>query len=179
MAIVFRSVPTATFVFVDDDNNEARVTVGLHGDVAAAPDLPTMQRAVRELGAAIAAVSDSALVGVSLNFAGYDDTFPTASAGSEVERKALFVLRDASGYLASVEVPSIDQAKLESDMMSVDLADTDVAALIDWLTEEQDMTLFSLLGHVNVTNTKGVDVVSVLEAYQVHRGSRKQRSRRG
>jgi len=96
-----------------------------------------------------------------------------------VERKAALVLRDEQGYLASVEVPSVDQAVLLPDKVTVDPDNVDVAALIVWLTTEMDMTLFSLEGDVKVTNTKGESLLSYLEGYQVHRMSRKQRSRRG
>lgn len=179
MPMTFRDTPTATFTFVDDDNNEARVTVGLHGDISAGPSLPTMQKAVVELAAALQAVSDASLVGATLNYSAVDVAAAAAGEASEVERKGYFVTRTSDGYLAGVEVPSIAQAVLESDRVSIDLTNEDVADLVEWLTEAQDMTLFSLFGNVSVANTKGVDVVDVLEAYQVHRGSRKQRSRRG
>jgi len=179
MAIVWRAVPTVSYTFVDDDGNAARLTAGLQGDITAGPLVATMQRGAAEFGKAIGLVSDAALIGGSLTYTWYDDSYPAGAAGSEVERKGAMVLRDEKGYLASVEVPSIDQDVLLADKITIDPADENVADLIEWLTEEMDMTPFSLEGDVKVCNTKGESLLSFLEGYQVHRASRKQRSRRG
>jgi len=179
MAFAWRDPPVATIEFRDDDGNTSRVSFGVNGDLAAGPDHTTLRGFVERVATRMAAISDASVSGLSLTFSGYDDAFPAAEATSEVERKGLFIVRDADAYLGSVEVPSIDQDVLSPDRISIDLENAAVADLLEYITDPIDMTPFSLLGNVSMNNTKGVDFVTVEEAYQVHRQSHKQRSRRG
>lgn len=179
MAWAWRGNPVLTVTMVDDDLSKASFSLGLEGDAVTETLVPAYKAFMEDLADAVADISDAVVAALTITFTGYDDSFPTAPSGSEVERKGMFIIRDDEARLNNIEVPSILQTVLESDNKTIDLTNADVVTFVELLTEVLDLVPIGIGGDVEAANTVGRDYVSVEDAYQVHRKSRKTSRRAG
>jgi len=86
----------------------------------------------------------------------------SADADSDVEEGARFQFRTDGGFMTGFRIPTFDEAKILSGTKQVDLADTDVAALV--AAYEDGLSLVAAGGSGTVQPTdKREDPVNVLD----------------
>jgi hypothetical protein len=183
MALQMTDVCAITFNTVDDDKAQSQTTF-----YSVLPSLvdwtkAAMLKTVELLWALVQPLTDAALTGFSVRFVGYDDTYPDALSGSDVEDKGV-VLFDASGNVpGSFAIPSIKESLLVTSGLAagiqVDVTDTDVDAFLTALTDGIDLSPFSILDTVRFTTSRGETIERIRDMYKQNRSSHKSRGRRG
>lgn len=168
--------PTAiTYTFTDDDGASSRETVKL----PTGTNVADVGAWASTYAAQVTAVSNAALTRYSITSEYYDDTFPVAAAGSDVENKGVFTFRTANNGSSSLTIPSI----LESVLIAtgtrlstyIDLANVLIAPVVAALVSG-----ISVGGNVIAPATNnGIDLRSVKDAYKQNRASQKSQGGRG
>lgn len=162
---------TISFTFQDDDLAQASTSVKL-------PAATTPAAAKIFAGsyvALLAPVTDCALIAYNITQEVYDDTYPTAAAGSDVEDKGVLSIRTANNNTSTLTWPGVLESILINTITPagtyIDLANVSVAALIT--------ALVNGLAGTQPSNRNGQDFRSVKEAYKQNRGSQKSRQYKG
>lgn len=170
MAIVNGNV-SATFSYQDDDLAISRTSVPF----PAATTLVQGKAFADAYVALIDPVSDCALVGYSVTQDYYDDTYPVAAPGSDVEDKGVLIIRTAANTIKTLTWPGIVESVLLNSISPpgtfIDLANVNVAALV--------AALVTGIGGTAPSNGRGDDLRSVKEAYKKNTASIKSREYRG
>lgn len=170
MAIVPGNV-SATFSYQDDDLAISRTTVPF----PAATTLAAGNTYAAAYVALLDPVTDCALIGYSVTQEYYDDAFPAAAAGSDVEDKGVLIIRTAANTIKTLSWPGIVESVLLNNITPpgtyIDLANADVAALV--------AALVTGIGGTAPSNGRGDDLRSVKEAYKKNTASIKSREYRG
>jgi hypothetical protein len=160
-----------TMVYQDDDLATARSSI----DFPPATVRDDIVAYASAYAALLAPVSDCALKGYTITEDFYDNTYPMAAAGSDVEDKGVLVIRTQNNKTRQFNWPGV----LESVLMNtisppgtyIDLANVAVAALISAL-------ITGIAGTAPSTD-RGDDFLSVVQAFKQNRGSLKSREYRG
>jgi hypothetical protein len=170
MAIVPGNV-SATFTYQDDDLAISRTSVPFPGATTLAAGKAYADAYV----ALLAPVTDCALTGYSVTQDFYDDTFPLAAAGSDVEDKGVLIIRTVANTIKTLTWPGIVESVLVNSISPpgtfIDLANADVAALV--------AALITGIGGTAPSNGRGDDLRSVKEAYKKNTASIKSREYKG
>jgi hypothetical protein len=159
--------------YQDDDLAIARTSVDFPQGTA----LADVQAYATAYAALIAPVTDCALIGYSVNQEYYDNTYPVAAAGSDVEDKGVLVIRTVGNHLKSISWPGVLESVLVNSISPpgtfIDLANVAVAAVVS--------ALITGLGTPAVapSNNRGDDLRSVKEAYKKNTSSQKSREYKG
>lgn len=168
--------PTSiTYTFTDDDGASSRETVKLPLGVSAV----NIGSWAATYAGEVTAVSNAALTRYSITSEYYDDTFPVAAPGSDVENKGVFTFRTANNGSSSLTIPSIIEAVLIATgtrlSTYIDLANVLIAPVVA-----------ALVSGINVGGTviapatnNGIDLRSVKDAYKQNRSSQKSQGNRG
>jgi hypothetical protein len=160
-----------TMIYQDDDLATSRSSV----DFPPATALADIQAYATSYAALIAPVSDCALKGYTITEDFYDDAYPLAAAGSDVEDKGVFVIRTANNKTRQFTWPGI----LESVLMNtisppgtyVNLANAAISALA--------AALITGIAGTAPSTDRGDDFLSIAQAFKQNRGSQKSREYRG
>lgn len=183
MAMVFGDVLTVTYTVVDDDGAKSTVTFYATLPSITSWTSDSMERVATEMESLVSAISDGAILGVTMSLSGYDDAFPAATAGSDVENKGVFLLTAEGNQKASLAVPSIMESKLVSTGVlagiQLDVSDGDVLAFVDALESGIDLNPFGILDTVTFGTSRGEAFQVVRDAYKQNRASFKSRGGRG
>lgn len=170
MAIV-AGTKKVTFNFQDDDLATASTSV----DFPAGTAIASILTFAASYAALIKSVSDCALLGYNVTEEFYDDSYPVAAAGSDVEDKGVVTFRTANNGSKTFSWPGVLESILLNTITPpgtfIDLANVDVAALIAAMTTG--------LSSIQPSNNRGDDIRTVKEAYKQNRGSQKSREYRG
>jgi hypothetical protein len=157
--------------YQDDDLAISRTTVPFPTGTT----LAAVQTYATAYAALVAPVTDCALIGYSVNQEYYDDTYPVAAAGSDVEDKGVLVIRTVGNHLKTLSWPGIIESVLLNTISPpgtyIDLANVAVAALIS--------ALITGIAGTQPSNTRGDDFRSVKEAYKKNTASLKSREYKG
>jgi hypothetical protein len=157
--------------YQDDDLAISRTTVPFPTGTT----LAAVQTYATAYAALVAPVTDCALIGYSVNQEYYDDTYPVAAAGSDVEDKGVLVIRTVGNHLKSLSWPGIVESVLLNTISPpgtyIDLANVAVAALVS--------ALITGIAGTQPSNNRGDDFRSVKEAYKKNTGSLKSREYKG
>lgn len=160
-----------SFTFQDDDQAEASTSVKLPTGttLAAAKTFATSYVAL------LTPVTDCALVRYNITQEVYDDSYPTAAVGSDVENKGVLTIRTANNNTSTLTWPGVLESILINTITPastyIDLSNVSVAALIT--------ALINGLAGTQPSNRNGQDFKSVKEAYKQNRGSQKSREYKG
>jgi hypothetical protein len=157
--------------YQDDDLAESAHTVDFPG--------ATTMAAVLAYATAYAAllnpVTDCALKSYTVLESFYDDTYPLAAAGSDVEDKGVLKIRTQNNRLKTFSWPGIVESVLLSSISPpgtyIDLANAAVAALV--------AALITGVAGTAPSNDRGEDFLSVVEAFKKNTSSLASRQYRG
>lgn len=170
MAIVAGSISLA-LSYQDDDLAIARTSVNFPTGTA----LADVQAYATAYAALVDPVTDCALIGYSINQEYYDDTYPTAAAGSDVEDKGVLVIRTVGNAIKTMSWPGVLESVLVNTISPpgtyIDLANVGVAALVS--------ALITGIAGTAPSNGRGDDLRSVKEAYKKNTASQKSREYKG
>lgn len=155
MAFTAKPSIVVDYVFRDNDGKQSTTQVPVPAAVAPA-DALLFANALRPL---MAALSDGVIVGQNVIIGSYEDAVPVI-ARSDVEDKGVFLWNTANGQPASISVPSVAEAILQSNNEDIDLTNASVIAFVDAMTLGLGTPL------VQPANASGGDVVSVKEAFK-------------
>lgn len=157
--------------YQDDDLAISRTTV----DFPVGTTLAAVQTYASSYAALVNPVTDCALIGYSVNQEYYDDTYPTAAAGSDVEDKGVLVIRTVGNNIKTMTWPGIIESVLLNTITPpgtfIDLANVAVAALVS--------ALVTGLAGTAPSNGRGDDLRSVKEAFKKNTASLKSREYKG
>jgi len=165
MSLVLRPVVPVTLTFRDNDGKEASTSFNLPSATTAAAAL-TYAAALVPL---VTACSTASLIGYSVGLQFIENALGTI-ADSEVEDKGLITFTTANGNSASIAIPGFDDAKLQGNDIDIDLADADVADLID--------AIVAGLSGTQPATVSGSDLVGIKAAYKQQRRSHLAKRRR-
>lgn len=157
--------------YQDDDLAIARTSVNF----PAGTSLADVQSYAAAYAALVDPVTDCALVGYNINQEYYDDTYPTAAAGSDVEDKGVLVIRTVNNNTKTMTWPGVVESVLLNTITPpgtyIDLANVAVAALVS--------ALVTGIGGTAPSNSRGDDLRSVKEAFKKNTSSLKSREYKG
>lgn len=162
-----------SLTYQDDDLATSRTSV----DFPAGTALADVQTYAAAYAALVDPVTDCALIGYSVNQEYYDDTYPTAAAGSDVEDKGVLVIRTVGNAIKTMSWPGVVESVLVNTISPpgtfIDLANVAVAALVS--------ALITGLGTPAIapSNGRGDDLRSVKEAFKKNTNSLKSREYKG
>jgi hypothetical protein len=127
--------------------------------------------------ALIQPLSDCAVRKYNVSQEFYDDTYPTASAGSDVEDKGVITFRTVNNGSATMSWPGVIESILISNIsrpgVYIDLTDVAVSALVSALISGAGTPV------IEPSNRRGDDLLAVKEAYKQNRRSQKSMGYRG
>jgi len=170
MAMVAGKVQLS-LTYQDDDLATSRTSV----DFPAGTALADVQAYASAYAALVDPVTDCALIGYSVNQEYYDDTYPTAGAGSDVEDKGVLVIRTVGNAIKTMSWPGVLESVLVNTISPpgtyIDLANVAVAALVS--------ALITGIAGTAPSNGRGDDLRSVKEAYKKNTSSLKSREYKG
>ena len=173
MAIVAGKVQLS-LSYQDDDLAIARTSV----DFPAGTTLASVQTYATSYAALVAPLTDCALIGYSVNQEYYDDTYPVAAAGSDVEAKGVLILRTVGNSIKTMTWPGVLESVLVNSISPpgtfIDLANVAVSALVSAL-----ITGLGTAPVVAPSNGNGQDLRSIKEAYKKNTSSQKSREYKG
>jgi hypothetical protein len=160
-----------TMIYQDDDLATSRSSIDFPPATAPA----AIQTYASAYAALLAPVSDCALKGYTITEDFYDNTYPAAAAGSDVEDKGVLVIRTQNNKTRQFNWPGV----LESVLMNtisppgtyIDLANVAVAALTS--------ALITGIAGTQPSTDRGDDFLSIVQAFKQNRGSLKSREYRG
>lgn len=162
---------SVSFTFQDDDLAQASTSVKL----PAGTTLAAAKTFATNYVALLTPVTDCAITAYNITQEVYDDTYPTAAAGSDVEDKGVLSIRTANNNTSTLSWPGVLESILVNSITPagtyIDLANVAVAALVT--------ALISGLAGTQPSNRNGQDFRSVKEAYKQNRGSQKSRQYKG
>lgn len=157
--------------YQDDDLAIARTSVNF----PVGTTLAAVQTYATAYAALVAPLTDCALIGYSINQEYYDDAFPTAGAGSDVEDKGVLVIRTVGNAIKTMSWPGVLESVLVNTISPpgtyVDLANVAVSALVS--------ALITGIGGTAPSSSRGDDFRSVKEAYKKNTYSQKSREYKG
>jgi hypothetical protein len=160
-----------SFTFQDDDLAEASTSVKLPAGTTPAAAKTFASSYVALLGP----VTDCSLISYNVNLEVYDDTYPTAALGSDVEDKGVLTIRTANNGTSTLSWPGVLESILVNTITPagtyIDLQNVAVAALVT--------ALVNGLSGTQPSSKNGADFRSVKEAYKQNRGSQKSRQYKG
>ncbi|MEI7645652.1 MAG: hypothetical protein WCJ55_15365 [Chloroflexales bacterium] len=160
-----------SFNFQDDDLAEASTSVKLPVGTTLAAAKTFAASYVSLLGP----VTDCALTAYNITQEVYDDTYPVAALGSDVENKGVLTIRTANNGTSTLSWPGVLESILVNSITPagtyIDLLNVSVAALVT--------ALVSGLAGTQPSDRRGADFRSVKEAYKQNRGSQKSRQYKG
>lgn len=164
MALVPDTLWSATYLFRDNNDNRATVSVSFPGLLAYA----AVVTAAGELANVMRDVSDAILTGYHISRFFYEDQPQSAATTSEVERKLVMNMGTARRRNASsIEIPSPIFALEQAGSDDVDLANAAYQALVVQLTR-------GLIGPGNgLVTSSGEDITRVDRGYVSHRYRRR------
>jgi hypothetical protein len=165
-----------TFTFQDDDLAQSSIGVKL----PEATPLAFAYAFATQFVGLIPPVSDCALQKYSVSQEVYDDTYPLGAAGSDVEDKGVLTIRTANNGTSTFTWPGVLESILVNNITPpgtyVNLQNAAVAALISGLVNGINI---GLGGTIQPSDRRGLDFLSIKEAYKQNRGSQKSRQYRG
>lgn len=157
--------------YVDDDLATAGHTV----DFPVGTALADVQAYATAYAALIDPVTDCALTGYTVTQEYYDNAYPVAAAGSDVENKGYLVIRTVANGIKTMTWPGIIESVLLNNITPpgtyIDLANAAVAALVSALTTG--------IAGTAPSNSRGNDLLSIKEAYKKNTRSLKSREYKG
>lgn len=160
-----------SMTYQDDDLAENAHTL----DFPAAATLAAIQAYATAYAALVDPVSDCALKGYTVLERFYDDTYPLAAAGSDVEDKGVLKIRTQNNRIKTFTWPGIIESVLLNTISPpgtyIDLANVAVAALVS--------ALITGIAGTQPSNNRGDDFRSVKEAYKKNTASLKSREYKG
>lgn len=160
-----------SLTYQDDDLATSRTSV----DFPAGTALAAVQTFATAYAALVDPVTDCALIGYSVNQEYYDDAYPVAAAGSDVEDKGVLIIRTVGNAIKTMSWPGVLESVLVNSISPpgtyIDLANVGVAALVS--------ALITGIGGTAPTNGRGDDLRSVKEAYKKNTSSLKSREYKG
>lgn len=160
-----------SFTFQDDDLAEASTSVKLPVGTTLAAAKTFAASYVALLGP----VTDCALTAYNVTQEIYDDTYPVAALGSDVEDKGVLTIRTANNGTSTLSWPGVLESILVNSITPagtyIDLLNVSVAALVT--------ALVNGLAGTQPSDRRGADFRSVKEAYKQNRGSQKSRQFKG
>lgn len=160
-----------SMTYQDDDLAEATHTV----DFPAATTPAAVATYANAYAALMDPLSDCVLKGYTVLERFYDDTYPLAAAGSDVEDKGVLKIRTQNNRIKTFSWPGIVESALLATIsppgVYIDLANAAVAALV--------AALITGLGGTAPSNDRGDDFLSVVEAYKKNTKSLESRQYRG
>lgn len=165
MALVLRPVIPVTLTFRDDDGKEATTGFNLPGATTAAAAL-TYAAGLVPL---VVACSSASLIGYSIGLSFIENALGVIGS-SDIEDKGVITFNTVNGNSASIAIPGFDETKLQGNNIDIDLADTDVADLID--------AIVAGLSGTQPANISGSDLIGVKAAYKQNRRSHLAKRRR-
>jgi len=170
MAIVAGPI-SLSLTYQDDDLAIARTSVNF----PLATTLAAVQTYATAYAALVAPVTNCALIGYNINQEYYDDTYPVAAAGSDVEDKGMLIIRTVANRIKTMSWPGIIESVLVNSISPpgtfIDLANVSVAALIG--------ALVTGIAGTQPSNDRGDDFRTVKEAYKKNTASQKSREYKG
>jgi hypothetical protein len=170
MAIVPGSI-NLSLRYQDDDLAIASTSVNF----PAGTTLAAVQTYATAYAALVAPVTNCALIGYSISEDYFDDTFPVAAAGSDVEDKGVLIIRTVSNAIKTMTWPGVLESVLVNTISPpgtfVDLANVAVAALVS--------AVITGIAGTQPSNSRGDDLRSVKEAYKKNTNSLKSREYKG
>ena len=170
MAIVAGPI-SLSLSYQDDDLAIARTSVNF----PLATTLAAVQTYATAYAALVAPVTNCALIGYNINQEYYDDTYPVAAAGSDVEDKGMLIIRTVANRIKTMSWPGIIESVLVNSISPpgtfIDLANVSVAALIG--------ALVTGIAGTQPSNDRGDDFRTVKEAYKKNTSSLKSREYKG
>jgi hypothetical protein len=165
-----------SFGFQDDDLAQASVSVKLPSGTLLANAFVF----AGDLVALMSPVSDCALQKYSITQELYEDTYPQGAAGSDVEDKGVMTIRTANNGTSTFSWPGVLESVLVNNITPagtyVNLTNAAVAALVSALINGINI---GLGGTIQPSDRRGLDFLSVKEAYKQSRGSQKSRQYKG
>jgi hypothetical protein len=157
--------------YQDDDLAEAAHTV----DFPPATTLAAVQAYATAYAALLDPLTDCALKGYTVLEHFYDDTYPLAAAGSDVEQKGMLKIRTQNNRVKTFSWPGIVEnvllATISPPGTYIDLANAAVAALV--------AALITGIAGTAPSNDRGDDFLSVVEAFKKNTKSLASRQYRG
>jgi hypothetical protein len=160
MALVNTPTAKLDFSYVDGSGSLGHTIVHVPYATLAAAAIT----AADAISAAMAALSDAAIVGYSLTYTKFEDAPGTPDVSSRVEEKGFFSWRTANARTSSFTIPAIKDSLL-TPSGKIDQSDVLVAALIAVVSGTG--TIFA--------GADGSDITGILHAYQrFNRSSRRQ-----
>lgn len=161
------------YTFQDDDT--ATSTERVH--VPAGTTLANAKTFAASYAALIQPVTDCAMRKYTISQEVYDDTYPLAAAGSDVEDKGVITFRTVGNGSATMTWPGILESLLVNSISRkgtyIDLANVAVAALVS--------ALLTGLGSPAIapSTRRGDDLVAVKDAYKQNRSSQASMGNKG
>lgn len=183
MALVHSEVGVFTISTVDDDGAKGAVT--FFGKLPAINQWTqvAIDKTKELLWGLLSPLMGAALRGISFGLGSYDDTYPVAAAGSDVENKGVWLMTAAGNVKADFATPDILETKLVSSGaltgIQIDFTDADVIAFNDALINGIDLNPFGVLDVVQFGTSRGELFVQIRDAYKQNRKSHKSRGGRG
>lgn len=170
----------ATFTVIDDDGAQSShsIYIPVSFDMVAAVNFA--------IAAApkVVALIGGALTGINVTAGIYDNSFPTPGADTDTEEKGVFQVRTADNTISNLAVPSVLAAKYvdtgKRAGIDIDFTDADVIAYVAVL--EDGIEVDDGAGvptTVTPCDSRGADLVSVINGYKQHRASYKSRGGQG
>lgn len=160
-----------SMTYQDDDLAEATHTV----DFPPATTMAAVQTYATAYAALLDPVTDCVLKGYTVLERFYDDTYPLATAGSDVEDKGILKIRTQNNRIKTFSWPGIVESVLLSTIsppgVYIDLANAAVAALV--------AALITGIAGTAPSNDRGEDFLSIVEAFKKNTASLAGRQFRG
>jgi hypothetical protein len=157
--------------FQDDDLAQSAHTV----DFPAATTMAAVLAYATAYAALIDPVTDCVLKSYSVIENFFDDTYPLAAAGSDVEDKGILKIRTQNNKVKTFSWPGVIEAVLLNTISPpgtyIDLANAAVSALV--------AALITGIAGTQPSNDRGEDFLSIVEAYKKNTKSQAARQYRG
>lgn len=153
--------PTASLTFTLQDETGSKSTVSF--DMPASTPADVALTTANLVRAAIATITNCAVLSQAVTYSTFDTTPEQPAAGSRVERKGVLIFRTSAGKTARYEIPGIiDVLVKPSGQLNEDAVS--LAALITLMTD----------GEAIFADSNGVKLASLSQAYERYRRTTRQ-----
>jgi hypothetical protein len=161
MAFALDTYGTVSVQFEDEGKSRTNHRISI--PIAGATTITALEAFATAYANACAALSDSKVDRYTVSFSAFDNAAVAATAGSNIEKKAVLLLETAAGKTVKYAIPDPIEGVLDANKIDIDLAATEMAALVTLLTTGD--------GTIVPVDTNGSDIAAAKEAYQYHRQS--------
>lgn len=146
----------------DVKGDKSTVTIPLPDGTA----LSDVQLFATQLAALVQPLVQGQLVSLTFTVPVNWTPWPIIDAAADVQEKARFAFRTASGFLKSLSIPTVVESIFATGSGDVDTSDPDVAAFVTAMEDGIDLTGVGGSGTIEPSDLRNDDLVSLAQAHE-------------